>query len=67
MNDFDKGIINKDIWEQLKGEGLLNDARANITLSADVISEIYAKKKPPVYYIQIKGKGLSHILFLFLI
>ena len=61
MNDFDKGIINKDIWEQLKGEGLLNDARANITLSADVISEIYAKKKPPVYYIQIKGKGLYYL------
>ena len=64
MNDFDKGIINKDIWEQLKnldGINYLNDARSNITLSADVISEIYAKKKPPVYYIQIKGKGLYYM------
>ena len=61
MSDFDKGVINKDIWEQLQKKGLLRKARANITLSTDIVKEIYNKKNPPVYYIQIKGKGLFYM------
>ena len=61
MSDFDKGVINKDIWEQLQKKDLLRKARANITLSTDIVKEIYNKKNPPVYYIQIKGKGLFYM------
>jgi hypothetical protein len=59
MKDFDKGIINKDVYNQLKKEGLLNDARATITMPVDMVAEIYQKKKPkPTDYINVKGKGL---------
>ena len=61
MTDFDKGIINKNIWEKLQKKGLLRKARTNITLSTDIIKEIYNKKNPPVYDIQIKGKGLFYM------
>ena len=64
MDDFDKGIIDKNIWEQLKnldGINYLNNARSTINLSSDIIAEIYNKKKPPVNYIQIKGKGLFYL------
>ena len=59
MKDFDEGIINKDIYNQLKKEGLLNDARSTITMPVDMVTEIYQKKQPkPVDYINVKGKGL---------
>ena len=58
MKDFDRGIINKDIYNQLKQEGLLNDARSTITMPVDMVREIYQKKSKPVDYINVKGKGL---------
>ena len=59
MKDFDEGIINKDIYNQLKKEGLLNDARSTITMPVDMVTEIYQKKQPkPTDYINVKGKGL---------
>ena len=66
MSDFSRGVIDKVVWEQLKIEGYLRDARVNIELTSDIISEFYApinfiKKSPPVYYIQIKGQGLFYM------
>ena len=61
MNDFSRGVIDKIVWEQLKIEKYLSNARINVELTSDIISEIYNKKKPPVYYIQIEGEGLFYM------
>jgi len=59
MEDFDNGIIDKKIWEQLKKEGYLKNARTIVTLDAkEVVGGYYLAQKYPSEYMNIKGKGL---------
>jgi len=53
--------IPKTAWMQAQKAGLQKAITTKETVSADVISELYNKKQPPVYYINIQGQGLFYM------
>ena len=53
--------IPKTAWMQAQKAGLQKATTTKETVSADVISELYNKKQPPVYYINIQGQGLFYM------
>ena len=53
--------IPKTAWMQAQKAGLQKAVTTKETVSADVISELYNKKQPPVYYINIQGQGLFYM------
>jgi len=61
MNDFDKGIIDKKIYTQLKQEGLQKNLTTYIEMDQDMVIEMYNKKNIKVPYINIKGQGLFYL------
>ena len=59
---FDEtGRVSTTTYNKLKKLGLQKDITQYLEMDADMIQEFYAKKKPPVYYINIKGAGLFHL------
>jgi hypothetical protein len=53
--------IPKTAWMQAQKAGLQKATTTKETVSADVIAELYNKKQPPVYYINIQGQGLFYM------
>lgn len=53
--------IPKTAWMQAQKAGLQKATTTKETVGADVISELYNKKQPPVYYINIQGQGLFYM------
>ena len=53
--------IPKTAWMQAQKAGLQKATTTKEAVSADVIAELYNKKQPPVYYINIQGQGLFYM------
>ena len=51
----------KEIFEQLKREGLQKGITSEVMASTDIVSKLYWAKKNGTAYIQIKGKGLYYL------
>ena len=48
-------------WDNNQKAGLQIPTTVKQTMDADVVVELYNKKQPPVYYINIKGQGLFYM------
>ena len=60
MSDFNKGIIDKNIYLKLQEEGLQKAITTYLELNQDIIKEFYSNKKPPIDYIQLEESGLYY-------
>ena len=69
-----KGIINQGVnlttsskqipvtaWNNNQDAGLQRPTTVKQEMDAEIVTELYNKKKPPVYYINIKGQGLFYM------
>ena len=48
-------------WNNNQEAGLQIPTTVKQTMDAEVVVELYNKKQPPVYYINIKGQGLFYM------